>query len=160
VWPWLAAGLLLAAGQERAPLSSPGVGPFAQTLPAAVGDVSGWEVVTGEFETTAERGSYAFYVSPTRKALYQLMRYRVELRNPEGPEERRRGGAERVAFVPRPGVREPMLCWERSTGAEPAWRVVASESPAYLLEMRVLMRVLAVHRTARLATPAPTPTPP
>ena len=157
MWPWLAAGLLLAAGQEGAPPLGPGAGPFAPTLPAAVSDVSGWDIVTGEFETTAERGSYIFYVNPARKALYQLMRYRVELRNPESPEERRRGWAERVAFIPRPGVREPMLCWERLVGAEPAWREVPSETPAYVLEMRVLMRVLAVHRTARLATPPPAP---
>ena len=157
MWPWLAAGLLLAGVQQVAPSPEPGVGPLAATLPGAVGDVSGWEVVTGEFETTAERGSYAFYISPTRRALYQLMRYRVELRNPESPEERKRGRAERVAFIPRPGVREPMLCWERVAGPEPAWREVAAETPAYVLEMRVLMRVLAVHRTARIAPHTPTP---
>lgn len=158
MWPWVAAGLLLAGGPQGGRPAT-GIEPFAPALPAAVGDVSSWTVVTGEFETTAERGSYAFYVSPTRSALYQLMRYRVELRQPQSPEERGRGRAERVAFIPRPGVREPMLCWERLAGVEPAWREVAPETPPYLLEMRVLMRVLAVHGAVRRAAPTPTPTP-
>ena len=166
MWLWLAAGLVLGSGpqypQASAGPSSPGTsarptlaaGSFAPTLPAAVGDVSAWEIVTGEFETTAERGTYAFYTSPTHRALYQLMRYRIELREPVGPEERRRGRAERVAYIPRPGVREPMLCWERLAGVEPAWRAVAPDTPAYALEMKVLIRVLAVHGTLRRSTPA------
>ncbi len=157
MWPWVAAGLVLAGGLQAAPPPEPEVGLFAMTLPAAVGDVTGWDVVSGQFETTAERGSYLFYVSPTRKALYQLMRYRVELLNPEGPEERSRSRDERVAFIPRPGVREPMLCWVRLAGAQPGWQAVVPDSPAYILEMRVLIRVLAAHRTARLATPTPSP---
>jgi hypothetical protein len=153
MWLWLAAGLLLAHA-PGVPAAS-GSAVFAATLPASVGDVSSWEVVTGEFETTADRGSYRLYVSPTHSALYRLMRYRVELRNAESPEERQRGIAERVAFIPRPGVREPMLCWERLAGAEPGWREVAAGTAAYVLEMRVLMRVLGAHRTARLPSTTP-----
>ena len=153
MWLWVVAGLLLASAPGVAAPS--GSGAFAATLPTTVGDVSGWEVVTGEFETVAERGSYRFYVSPPHGALYRLMRYRVELRNAESPEERQRGMAERVAFIPRPGVREPMLCWERLAGAEPRWREVAAGTAAYSLEMRVLMRVLGAHRAARSASPTP-----
>lgn len=154
MWLWLAAGLLLADAHGVAP---PGgvTGLFAAALPAAVVDVSGWQVVTGQFETSVERGSYAFYVSPTRGALYQLMRYRVELRNAQSREARERGMAERVAFIPRPGVREPMLCWERVAGVEPAWREVTAGTPAYVLEMGVLMRVIAAHRAARTSPPSP-----
>ena len=116
-----------------------------------MGDVSSWTVVSGSFETDAQRGSYRLYVNPARSALYQLMRYQVELRTPESPEERRRGTAERVAFIPRPGVPEPMLCWERLARAEPAWHEVAAGTPEYVLEMNVLMRVLGAHRAARLS---------
>ena len=154
MWLWLAAGVLLAHAPGASAAGASGA--FAATLPATVGDVSGWEVVIGEFETTTERGSYRFYVSPTHGALYRLMRYRVELRNAESPEERQRGMAERVAFIPRPGVREPMLCWERLAGAEPGWREVAAGTAAYVLEMRVLMRVLGAHSAAR-RNPSPTP---
>lgn len=153
VWPWLAAGALVAGS---------GAVPFEASLPRAIGDVSRWEVVTGEFETTAMRGEYAFYVNPARGALYQLMRYRVELIGAGNAEERARGSDERVAYVAHPGVREAMLCWQRQPGAEPFWREVPAGTPAYSLEMRVLMHVLAAHRAARLApaTPKPAPTPP
>jgi hypothetical protein len=122
---------------------------FAATLPAAVGDVSRWEVVTGSFETETARGSYLFYVNPARGALYQLMRYKVELRTASSDDERNRGSAERVAFVARPGLPEPMLCWERIGGREPAWKTVVAGTAAYKLEMNTLMQVLAVHRAAR-----------
>ena len=41
--------------------------------------MSGWEMVSGEFETAAGRGAYVFHVNPQRQAIYQVMRYRVEL---------------------------------------------------------------------------------
>ena len=144
---WLATGLVLAGAAGA--LGQDGTSAFAPSLPPGVVDVSRWQVVTGSFETETERGSYLFYVNPARSGLYQLMRYRVELRGGASVEEQGRGAAERVAFIPRPGVREPMLCWERIAGAVPAWREVAAGSSAYRLEMSVLIRVLAVHRAAR-----------
>jgi hypothetical protein len=153
MWRWLALGLLV-AGASGIPGAEPSSG-FAATLPAAVGDVSGWQVVTGSFELPAARGSYELYVNPARSAIYQLMRYRVELLGVATEAERQRGSAERVAFIPRPGAPEPMLCWVRTAGDEPAWRVIAPATPEYLLEMSVLMRTLAVHRAARAAAPAP-----
>lgn len=147
MWRWLATGLLLAGAAGAA---DPGASAlFATVLPPAVGDVSRWQVVEGRFETPGERGSFAFYVNPERSALYQLMRYRVELLTPS-PEERARGVAERVVFIPRPGVREPMLCWERVEGDEPSWRVVAAGTAPYVLEMAVLIRVLAAQRGGRV----------
>jgi hypothetical protein len=154
MWRRLAPGLLL-AGAISAALAADRSPAFAAVLPAVVGDVSGWEVVSGSFETDSARGSYVFYVNPERAALYQLMRYRVDLRTPASPLERARGAAERVAFIARPGVREPMLCWERVEGDVPSWRAVPAGTGPYLLEMNVLMRVLAAHRIARLTTPAP-----
>ena len=84
------------------------------------------------------------------------MRYRVELLGATSPQEQRRGVAERVAFIRRPGVREPMDCWMRLPGDATEWREVAAGTDEYLLEMGVLMRVLAAHRAAQ-ATPTPTP---
>jgi hypothetical protein len=138
----LLAGAAALAGAEDAPT-------FAGTLPTAVGDVSRWQVVTGSFETESARGSYLFYVNPARSGLYQLMRYKVELRTAATDDERSRGSAERIAFVARPGMPEPMLCWERVGGGEPAWKVVVAGTAAYRLEMSTLMRVLAVHRVVR-----------
>ncbi len=143
----LGTGLLLAAAaRAAAPDPDPG---FASTLPAAVGDISGWEVVTGDFETARMRGSYRFYVNPARQAMYQLMRYRVDLLGQPGDELRPAAG-ERVAFVKHPGLPEPMLIWARdATGAVLAWRPIAADTGEYKNELAVLMGVLAVHRAAR-----------
>jgi hypothetical protein len=138
-------GALGAAAQERN-------GDFAPALPDGIVDVSRWQLVTGDFDTPTARGAYRFYVNPARAAMYQLMRYRVQLLEGATDEERRRGPAERVAFVRQPGVREPMALWERQPpGADPAWREIVAGTSAYRLEMGVLMRVLGVHRVARTA---------
>jgi hypothetical protein len=125
-----------------------GSGAFAHHLPAAVGDISEWEIITGDFETAAARGSYLFYVNPRRQGMYQLMRYRVELL--DAGSAREHGSAERVAFVRRPGLREPLLCWRHEPpGTVPAWRQLQAGSDEYKLEMATLMQVLAVHRAIR-----------
>jgi hypothetical protein len=149
----LAAVLVLLAllGALRAAAQA-GIGDFAPTLPDGIGDVSRWQLVTGDFDTRRARGEYRFYVNPARTAMYQLMRYRVQLLEGATDEERRRGPAERVAFVRQPGAREPMALWERQPpGADPAWREIVAGTSAYRLEMGVLMRVLGVHRVARTA---------
>ncbi len=132
--------LLAAAGPTRA-------ADFAPTMPEGVADVSGWELVSGDFDTPGFRGDYRFYVNPQRQALYQVMRYHTSTSGGTGEAL----GSERVAFVRRPGVREPMLCWERQpAGATLQWRVLEPGTPEYLAEMRTLMRVIAMHRTATL----------
>ena len=150
---WASALLLVLAaavlGQEADPR-------FAPVLPEIVGDISGWLVVTGDFDTPTARGAYRFYVNPARSAMYQLMRYRVELRGPAAAARPSRGGAERVAFVRHPGAHEPMACWERQPpGATPEWRRLEARTEEYDAEMDVLIRVLAVHREARTAQPSP-----
>jgi hypothetical protein len=143
----LATGLLLAVAVRAA-----GEGadrPFASSLPDSVGDVTGWTVVTGDFRTQTARGTYRLYVNPARAGMYQLMRYRVELLAPPSAAEERPGHAERVAFVRRPGTREPMVCWEwQGPGPAPSWRELSAGSEEYLREMHVLMRVLAAHGAA------------
>jgi hypothetical protein len=145
----VAAAVLLATASAPA-RAEPASTPFAATLPPGIVDVSGWELVTGDFETPQMRGGYRFYVNPARLAMYQLMRYRVQ-RLATGTQP---GDAalrsERVVFVRRPGVREPIDCWERQApGAVPEWRALAPGTPAYDAEMMLLMQVLAIHRTAR-----------
>jgi hypothetical protein len=143
----VAAALLLTA-VARAAAQDPEPG-FATTLPDAVGDVSAWEAITGDFEAARMRGSYVFYVNPARQAMYQLMRYRVELLGQADGDPRRAPG-ERVAFVRNPGAHEPMLIWARDgTGAQPAWRLLTSGTDEYKSEVGVLMGVIAVHRAAR-----------
>jgi hypothetical protein len=146
---WLATGVFLASAAAASAQELPG--DFAPTLPPGVVDVSSWQVVTGSFETARARGSYLFYVNPARAGLYQLMRYRVELRAAASPEERGRSSAERVAFIAQPGGHEPMLCWERTSGDAAAWKALSAGTSEYNLEMSVLMRVLAVHRAVRNA---------
>ena len=136
-----------------APVSAQDVPPtFAAVLPVGVADVSGWEIISGEFETAQARGAYRFHVNPRRRAIYQVMRYRVELLAPTGSLQMNRRSGERVAFVRRPGSPEPLRCWEREPeGTVPAWRELAAGTDEYQMEMSLLMQVLAVHRAARAA---------
>lgn len=149
---WILVGLAALAGL---PASGQGLSaPFAAAMPEAVVDVSGWETIDGEFETPVARGAYVFHVNPRLQAIYQVMRYRVELLSPATKLQRRRGSGERVAFVREPGAHEPMLCWERGpTGRVPAWRALEAGTAEYKLEMAVLMQVIAVHRANRVLQP-------
>jgi hypothetical protein len=152
--PWRALGLLLlgvttAAGQG-------GGLAFAPDLPAGVGDVAGWQVITGSFETAAAEGAYRLYVGPRHQAIYRLMRYEVRLLSPATEVARRRMPGERVAFIRHVGEREPMVFWQRQAeGIRPAWREIPVESAEYRLEIEVLLGVLAVHRAARETAPEP-----
>jgi len=122
---------------------------FAPSLPRDVGDVSRWEIVTGDFDVPQMRGSYRFYVNPSRQAMYQLMRYRVELLRQRSDAYQRASG-ERVAFVRHPGTRERMLIWTRAaTEGGPSWRLVVADTDEYKIELSVLMGVLALHRAVR-----------
>jgi hypothetical protein len=149
--------IVLAFVAGAGPAMAQDAGPaFAFALPEGVGDVAAWETVSGEFETETMRGAYRFYVNPVRAAMYQVMRYRVELVGAAGVSARARGSAERVAFVRRPGAREPLACWERQApGVTPAWRRIGAETEEYRREMTVLMQVLAVHRMARETQSSP-----
>jgi hypothetical protein len=143
------AAVLLLLGALRAAAQG-GTDAFAPSLPDGIGDVSRWQIVTGDFDTLGARGEYRLYVNPARSAMYQLMCYRVQFLEGATVEERGRGAGERVAFVRRPGLREPMALWERAPpGSGPAWLEVAAGTNAYHLEMGVLMRVLGIHRAAR-----------
>ena len=88
-----AVALLLAATGSARPSD------FASTMPDGVADVSGWELVSGDFDTPGFRGDYRFYVNPRLQALYQVMRYHTSTSLAPGEPL----GAERVAFVRRPG---------------------------------------------------------
>ncbi|MCG6922726.1 MAG: hypothetical protein LJF15_16800 [Acidobacteria bacterium] len=145
---WLIVSLLFLGGVEAR--SQDGHVLFAPALPAGVADVTGWEVVTGEFETTRAQGAYRFYVNPKLQGIYQLMRYRIQLLAPASSLESARSSAERVVFVRHPGSRQPLLCWEREpTGTVPAWREIRPGTDEYKLEMGMVIRVLEVHRAAR-----------
>lgn len=143
---WLIAGLLLLTVPGTP--AQDGSNGFARHLPSGIGDVSGWQTITGDFETAGARGSYLFYVNPRRQAIYQLMRYRVEFLDPLDELARQRGSSERVAFVRKPGSREPMLCWQLEDAGQ-AWRSVPAGTEEYQLEMATLIQVLAVHREVR-----------
>ena len=147
---WVIALLLLLVG-PAAPGQDASAG-FALQLPAAVGDVSSWETITGRFETTRARGSYLFYVNPRRQGIYQLMRYRVELLGATDPRSGGHTFSERVAFVRNPGTREPLLCWRLQPGGSGLfWHSLTPGSEEYQHEMATLMQVLAVHRRVRNA---------
>lgn len=148
--PWPLVVLLLLPGTPAR--AQDVASAFAVVLPDGVADVRGWEVVSGEFETSRARGSYLLYVNPRRQAMYQLMRYRLELLSPAPGLQQRRGSRERVAFVRSPGALEPMRCWEREPdGTVPEWRELTAGTDEYQVEMSLLMQVLAIHRAARVS---------
>ena len=144
--------VLLASGEaipldEAAPPARSDHASFSAALPGDVGDVSTWTVVSGDFDTVRARGGYRFYVNPARQAMYQLMRYDVQLLDPRSDLERDRRPGERVVFAAHPGTAEPLLCWSKERGpASRAWLRVPAGTDAYRLEMMTLMQVLAIHR--------------
>lgn len=143
----LSAALLFLAASSL-PAGEAGAG-FAPTLPPGIADVSGWETVAGQVDSTQVRGGFIFYVNPSFGAIYQVMRYRVQLVAPIGNLEEHRASTERVVYVRHPGLREPLQCWAAtSPGTGPTWREIAPGSDEYRMEMFTLTRVLAVHRKA------------
>jgi hypothetical protein len=122
---------------------------FAPTLPRGVADVTGWETVTGRVDTAQVRGVFVFYVNPSFGAMYQVMRYDVQLLAPTNVLEEHRASTERVVYVRHPGLREPLRCWAAaSPGTTPAWREIAAGTDEYRMEMYTLMRVLALQHEA------------
>jgi hypothetical protein len=158
--------VLLATGEavsldEAAPPARGDLASFGAALPGDVGDVSAWTVVSGDFDTVRVRGAYRFYVNPARQAMYQLMRYDVQLLDPRSDLERDRRPGERVVFAAHPGTAEPLLCWSKERGpGSRAWLPVPAGTDAYRLEMMTLMQVLGIHRERALHRDAPSRTAP
>jgi hypothetical protein len=147
----MGAGFLLLLGGAHA-----GAQDFATELPRGLGSLSQLEVVGGAFETQALSATFRFYVRSERSALYEVMRYRLRRGGSDGG-----GGAdpptEKLVWNEHPGQREPLRCFERIERADPAgaarWREMASGTAEYDAEMRTLIAVLSLHRTA-IAPPA------
>ena len=143
-------GLLLFSVLPFSPVSAPPL--FASPSPEDVGDVSQWEMVAGEFENAHASGSYRFYVGPRHPGLYQLMRYRITFRPPLSEEESHNQSTEKLVWNRHPGERVPLVCWERieaTDGAAAYWRELSPGTSEYVQEMRVLIKVLYLHQSAR-----------
>jgi len=55
-------------------------------------------------------------------------------------------------FIRKPASRQPVLRWEREPpGSFAPWREVQPGTDEYQLEMFMVMRVLQVHRAARMS---------
>jgi hypothetical protein len=134
--------LLGAAGLAEAPEPDPA---FARELPAEVGDVSTFELVSGAFTNVSASGRYRFYVNPHFQALYQVMRYRVRF-----TVDGEAAPAEKLVWNRRPGQREPLVVWARVAAGGPVrWRSITPGTDEYLLEMGRLMQILSAHGAAR-----------
>src|SRR5262249_27557282 len=127
---------------------------FAGELPGGLQGFDDLELVAGAFETMSLSAAFRFYMRPERPALYEVMRYRV--RRPAG------GGAvptEKLVWYEHPGRREPLRCFERiepgEAGGTAGWREMASGTSEYEAEMRTLIAVLSLHRTALPPPPEP-----
>lgn len=121
-------------------------------LPAAIPDMSGWEVVTGEIDNARMQANYRFYVNPEREALYQVIHYRVRLFGPTAEAGRRYPPTEKLVWNEKPG-RAHLRCFERvpaGSGRGVRWAERAHGTPDYLDEMGMVVQILALHRQARL----------
>ena len=125
--------------------------------PRQIVDVTGWETIVGELETPTARGAYVFAWPGDHQAIYQVMRYRVELLSPatEGQRNGRAPSALRLSASQGPVSR--CCVGADPTGAAPAWRALVAGSDEYKLEMAMLIQVIGVHRAARSAGPADQP---
>jgi hypothetical protein len=143
----IGASVLLLLGVARA-----GGQDFAAELPGGLRGVDDLELVAGAFETVALSAAFRFYVRPDRPALYEVMRYR--LRRGAGSEAA--DPTEKLVWYEHPGRREPLRCFERigpGAAGPVRWREMASGTAEYDAEMRTLIAVLSLHRTALLPPP-------
>ena len=145
----IGASVLLLVGVARA-----GGQDFSAELPGGLGGFDDLELVAGAFETGSLSAAFRFYVRPERPALYEVMRYRLRrLAGGEGAVP-----TEKLVWYEHPGRREPLRCFERIEPGAPGaarWREMASGSAEYDAEMRTLIAVLSLHRTALAPTPEP-----
>jgi hypothetical protein len=142
MWGPLALALLGAAGQPLA--------DFSPELPREVGDVSGWERISGDVLTTEVSARYVLYVNPERLGLYQVIRYRIVPAAPTTAPQWSRSRYEKLVFNQRPG-RAPLRCFERIHDAvdlDPHWRELRHGTPEYIWEMRLVMLLMELHRQA------------
>ncbi len=134
--------LLGAAGSVETPEADPA---FARQLPVEMGDVSAFEVVSGDLANATASGRYRFYVNPLFPGLYQVMRHRVRLTI-----DGQAAPGEKVVGNRQPGQGEPLRVWARIETAEPVrWGSITPGTEEYLIEVGRLMQVLSAHRAAR-----------
>ena len=134
--------LLGAAGSAETPELDPA---FARQLPVEMGDLSTFEVVSGDFANAAAAGRYRFYVNPLFQGLYQVMRYRVHF-----TVDGQAAPTEKVVWNRQPGQRVPLLVWARVATGEPVrWRSITPGTEEYVIEMGRLMQVLFAQGAAR-----------
>lgn len=118
---------------------------LSQSLPDGVPDgrALGWERVTGEIETSAERVNYEFYVNPARGAIYETVRYLVAPLPAAGQPP-----TEKLIWNARPGMGEKPHCFVLELRR---WRTLETGTPEYGAEMGTAIHVFGPHRRARLA---------
>lgn len=134
----------------------PGKVPPAETLAA-------WERTDGLAEEGDWAVVYSLYVNPLRPGLYEVTRFRVDrLERRPGAVTRRRAETEKLLWNARPGMREPLVCYERAPHRgwrtlwlrRWKWRRLAPGTPGYQGAMFTALRVYDLHR-ARLGLPPP-----
>lgn len=135
----------LTSESQAAALSvgTPSAGPSRAVL-------SAWQKITGEVETATEDVSYALYVNPARKGLYEVTRYRVT-RHSTGRDGRPRNVSESEKFLwnAHPGTGERLRCFELLPDG--SWVQMKTGSSEYRSEMMTAIRVYGLHRRASAA---------
>lgn len=116
----------------------------------SVADVSAWQHVQGDIETTELRVVYALSTSPARPGLYALTRYRLTHKGSPrlGPDANDRTESEKLIWNSQPGSRVPLRCFARA--ADGSWRTLAPDSPEFKQEMGNAIAVYMLHRRALL----------
>lgn len=119
-------------------------------LPKSLPRIGSWERITGSVELDGPRRTidYAFYVDPTRQALYAVTHYRIKILDMQ---DRKRSGvsaSERLQWHVRMGVFRRFECLRKSPPAPHpcSWGELAPETPAYQNQLPLLLEIYEIHR--------------
>ena len=120
---------------------------LTQVLPEGVPQqhaLARWERFQGSVQMDQASLSYELYVNPARPGMYEITHYRVSRSVPSDDGEP--ASAEKVIWNGHPPS-EPLEAWELVDGR---WQPLAHGTEAYRHEMRVAMRLYAMHHAAEM----------
>lgn len=119
---------------------------FTRTLPEEMPSLEGWEKITGEAELDNPRMAvhYEFYVNPGHRALYEVVRYRIELEGSVAGEDGYQP-TERLQWQAGEKILRRFECQEGAEG--PChWREIEVGSLEYDRETGVILWLYGLHR--------------
>jgi hypothetical protein len=129
--------------------TSSGPTGFTRDLPSDLPDPSTWETSTGFAELDAPRRivEYQLFVGPRRTGLYEVVRYRIVVCDPEERSRSRISANEKLQWdVDGGGIRRFECAPDASLGASACrWTELAAGTPEFQLETAAILAVYGLH---------------